>query len=155
MPISRPTSRARLWSRRFLAAVYLAAGVLHIAFPQPFVHITPAWVPHAETVIFITGICEILGALALMMPRTRRIAGLALAAYAVCVFPANIKHASEALTAVDATWIAYAYHLPRLVLQPVFIWWAFHAGEVTDWPFRQETETAGGPEERGGGSAGL
>ena len=28
------------------------------------------------------------------------------------------------------------YHVPRLLFQPVIIWWALWAGTVVDWPFR-------------------
>jgi hypothetical protein len=29
----------------------------------------------------------------------------------------------------------WLYHGPRLLLQPVLVWWALYAGAVTDWPF--------------------
>ena len=66
-------------------------------------------------------------------------AGLMLGLYAVCVFPVNIKHALSGGTVFGLSdpWL---YHGPRLLLQPVLVWWAFYAGGVTDWPFRRETE---------------
>jgi uncharacterized membrane protein len=87
----RITRRAVM--RVLMAAFYLVAGVLHIVAPAGFVLIVPDAVPWPETTVMVTGLCEIAGAAGLMTKRLRRAAGIALAAYAVCVFPANIKHA--------------------------------------------------------------
>ena len=80
--------------RYLLALIYLVAGVIHIRSPAGFVQITPGWVPAPALVVLVTGLCEIAGAVALaFMPSLRRAAGIGLAVYAVCVFPANINHA--------------------------------------------------------------
>ena len=125
----------RAVARLVLALAYLAAGVLHLVLPEPFLTITPGWVPAPEQVIRLTGVVEIAGAIGLMIPRLRRAAGIGLALYAVCVFPANIKHAVDNLS--TGTGLGLAYHLPRLLLQPVIVWWALWAGLVVDWPFRR------------------
>ena len=70
------------------------------------------------------------------MPRTRWLAGLMLAIYAVCVFPANLHHALDHVT-VPGLPSSWWYHAPRLAFQPVFVWWALYAGGVIDWPFRR------------------
>ena len=31
--------------------------------------------------------------------------------------------------------LGWGYHAPRLLFQPVLIWAALYAGEVTTWPF--------------------
>lgn len=123
--------------RLLLALFYGVAGIIHLRSPDGFLAITPAWVPWPEAVVLITGLCEIAGAVALaFVPRLRRAAGIALAAYAVCVFPANINHAMNGI-AVGGTQMSWWYHGPRLLFQPVFVWWALWAGGVTDWPFRR------------------
>ena len=118
--------------RLLLALIYLAAGVFHLLIPDTFLTITPHWVPFPRDVILGTGLCEIAGAIGLLSYRLRRTAGIALAAYAFCVFPANIKHAIDSLPTGHPGWL---YHGPRLVFQPVFVWWALLAGDVVDWPF--------------------
>jgi uncharacterized membrane protein len=121
--------------RILLALIYLIAGVAHVRSPSGFLQITPAWVPWPETIIFLTGVSEIAGAIALaFVPRLRRAAGIALALYAVCVFPANINHAVNDI-AVGGTDLSWWYHGPRLAFQPLFVWWALWAGDVIDWPF--------------------
>ncbi len=107
--------------------------MLHVADPRPFLRITPGWVPWPAQVIFLTGLCEIAGAIGLAIPRTRKLAGVMLALYAVCVFPANINHARQDLGSGHG--LGMGYHLPRLLAQPLIVWWALFAGEVTVWPF--------------------
>lgn len=135
MPPPTPQeSLARRLFRILLALFYLVAGMAHIKSPAGFLQITPGWVPFPEQVIFLTGIAEIAGAIGLLIPRVRYAAGIGLALYALCVYPANINHAINniAISGATASWL---YHGPRLALQPVFIWWALIVGGVINWPF--------------------
>lgn len=120
-----------------MAALYAVAGIAHLRAPEPFLAITPSWVPYPAAVIFVTGLCEIVGAAALLTPQARRAAGVMLALYALCVFPANIKHALDAVPVGGVT-LGWWYHAPRLALQPVLIWWALFCSEVVDWPLRRQ-----------------
>jgi uncharacterized membrane protein len=125
--------RARGVARGVLATIYLVAGTFHLCTPHTFLLITPDWVPFPLQVILGTGLCEIAGAIGLLTRRLRRAAGLALALYAVCVFPANIKHFIGGMSA--GGWqLGWWYHIPRLAFQPVLVWWALFAGEVLNWP---------------------
>jgi uncharacterized membrane protein len=126
--------RWRTGLRWLLVLVYVAAGVAHLLRPAFFLAITPPWVPAPALVIAVTGVCEILGAVGLLLPRWRWWAGVMLAAYAVAVFPANLHHAFGGVEAGVA--LGASYHLPRLLFQPVFVWWALFAGGVVDWPWK-------------------
>jgi uncharacterized membrane protein len=127
----------RIVARWALALIYLAAGVLHLAEPTVFLAIMPDWVPFPRKVVLATGVAEIAGAIGLLTGRWdgrwRRAAGIGLALYAVCVVPANIKHAMDGLPA-GAIQLGWWYHGPRLALQPVLVWWALYVGDVVDWP---------------------
>jgi uncharacterized membrane protein len=118
--------RHSLALRLGLAAFYVTAGTAHLLWTDTFAAIVPEAVPHPAAVVIFTGLCEIAGALALLHQRFRRTAGIMLAVYAVCVFPANVRHALLAMdgAAWPATWW---YHGPRLALQPVLVWWALRA----------------------------
>ena len=127
---------ARTATRWFLVLAYFAAGVLHIAVPEPFLGIMPPQVPFPATVIFLTGVAEILGAVGLAQgfsPRLRRAAGVGLALYALCVWPANIQHMVNDLSGTGG--LGLGYHVPRMIAQPVIIWAALWASRVIDWPF--------------------
>jgi uncharacterized membrane protein len=84
-------------ARLALAAIYLGIGAIHIAKPDIFLSAMSRRVPRPKQVIVATGICEIAGAIGLFTPEFRRAAGWALALYAICVFPVNIKHARDKL----------------------------------------------------------
>ena len=138
-----------LLARSGLSALYMTAGIAHLIHPDGFLPIMPQMVPFPREVILISGMCEIAGAVALHIPRLMRPAGIMLALYALCVWPANIKHA---LFAVEVAGLptGWWYHGPRLALQPVLIWlslWAtgLSAGQRLDRsfkPFEREGEHA-------------
>jgi uncharacterized membrane protein len=129
---------ARKIIRILLAIFYLIAGVSHLKSPGGFIAITPSWVPYAPEVVMLTGVAEIAGSIGLIIPRVRYAAGIGLALYALCVWPANINHAVNDI-AIGGRHLSWWYHGPRLVFQPVFIWLALWVGCVTDWPFRKTT----------------
>jgi uncharacterized membrane protein len=124
--------------RAILATFYGAAGLVHLATPASFLPIVPNWVPRPEDVILATGICEIAGAIALITRRWRTAGAWMLALYAICVLPANIKHAIEGIhlpPLPDSWW----YHAPRLAFQPVLVWWALFCVGIIDWPFAADS----------------
>ncbi|KIZ45766.1 MULTISPECIES: DoxX family protein [Rhodopseudomonas] len=141
---AKPTSpaaasgRARAVMRWVLAAFFAAAGIAHLLAPDKLLAMTPSWVPFAAPVIFITGLCELAGAVALVTRPLRWWAGIALAAYALCVWPANFKHALDGIRIAgipDSWW----YHGPRLAAQPLIIWATLYAAGVIDWPWRHKS----------------
>jgi uncharacterized membrane protein len=84
----------------------------------------PPFVPNPEFMVTFTGVCEVFGAVGLLVPRTRQIAAVALIVFLLAVLPANI-HAAQAgvtLRGSPATPI-----VPRVALQVLFIgllWWS-------------------------------
>ncbi len=125
--------------RIVLAIFYAYAGYLHIVRPAPFLSIMPGAVPFPEQVVLWTGIAEILGAIALLQPFNRRLrqaGGIGLALYALCVWPANINHFILDMAREDGG-LGLAYHVPRMIAQPVIIWLALWVGEVP-MPWRRK-----------------
>lgn len=122
--------------RWIIAALYIAAGIAHLTIPDKLLAITPSWVPLAPEIIFVTGLFEIGAAVALVAGPGRYGAGIALAVYALCVWPANFKHAFDGvmLPHIPNSWL---YHGPRLALQPVLMWWSLYCADVIDWPLRR------------------
>ena len=92
----------------------------------------PAQVPFPQEVVFWTGVAEIAGALALVQgfdARLRKAAGIALALYALAVWPANINHFMIDMAREDGG-LGLIYHVPRMFAQPLIILWALWSGEV-------------------------
>ncbi len=119
-----------------LAAAYVLAGVAHLTRPSGFVAITPGWVPAPAIVVALTGVVELAGAAGLLIRPLRRAAGIGLALYALCVWPANFNHALNDIP-LGGTHLSWWYHGPRLALQPLLIWWPLWASGVIDWPWRK------------------
>ncbi len=131
-PTGRGMQRVQSVLRVVLALAYAAAGALHIANPAPFLAIMPAWVPFPDAVVLWTGIAELAGAAGLLQPfsvRLRQAAGIGLALYALAVWPANMNHFAIDMARPDGG-LGLAYHIPRMIAQPVLIWLALWVGEV-------------------------
>ncbi len=128
--------RLRIILRWLLALTYVPFGVLHLTMTDRMLPIMPPAIPYPRAVILFTGVCEIVGGLALLAPSTRKLAGIMLALYAIAVYPANLHHAFNNVD-VPSLPSSWWYHAPRLAFQPVFVWWALFAGAVVDWPFRR------------------
>jgi uncharacterized membrane protein len=126
---------ARNIMRWIMASFYMLAGIAHLTLTDKFLLIVPDWVPFPHVVVLVTGICEIAGSITLLSTRLRGLAGIMLALYAVCVFPANVKHAIDGIHLPPAP-DGWLYHGPRLALQPVLVWWALFCAGVIDWPWR-------------------
>ena len=127
--------------RWLLGLFYAVAGFFHLTAPDPFLRIVPTWVPAPEEVVWATGVAELAGALGLVQPvspRLRKFAGIGLALYALCVWPANGHHMMMDMARPDGGW-GLAYHLPRMLAQPLIAWAALWAGEATEWPFARRT----------------
>lgn len=116
-----------------MATAMVFAGAAHWLMPTPFVQHLPPWVPAAEALVLVTGVIEVgLGAALLLRQPWRRRAGLALAAYFVAVFPANV-YVAVADVAVDGQPGGW-YPWLRLPFQVLFVAWALWS---TGWDLRQ------------------
>jgi uncharacterized membrane protein len=112
-------------SRLLLAVGFIAAGVNHFVMPRTYEQIVPpAMKRGAKSLVLISGVAEIGGGLGVLLPWTRRPAGLGLIALLAAVFPANLYMARtpERFRKIPR-WALYA----RLPLQPLMMWWAWTA----------------------------
>ncbi|MFB7244083.1 hypothetical protein CW362_35490 [Streptomyces populi] len=79
-----------------LAGLLATAGVAHFAAPRQFDAIVPRALPGApRTWTYASGAAELALAAGVALPRTRRVAALATAAFFVGVFPANVQMAVD------------------------------------------------------------
>ena len=84
----------------------------------------PAIIPSPMTVIYFTGVCEILGAIGLLVPQTRAAAAIALIVFFVAVLPANVHAARAGITLRGQPPTPLAL---RILMQLLFIgltWWS-------------------------------
>jgi uncharacterized membrane protein len=102
----------------------------------------PPGVPNPEFMVTFTGVCEILGAIGLLVPQTRRIAAVSLVLFLIAVLPANVHAARAAVTLGGA---AATPLWPRIALQALFIalvWWAGWRGQSQSRAARNRAQWA-------------
>lgn len=111
------------FSLYLLSTVFISAGSYHFINPAVYVSIMPDYLPWHLPLVYISGLFEIVGGIAILITRVRKLAGLGLILLAIAVFPANIQMAlhPELYLTPDTYWLAYA----RLPLQFVIIVWIF------------------------------
>jgi uncharacterized membrane protein len=79
-----------------LAGLLAAAGAAHFAAPRTFDAMVPRGLPGTPRAwTYASGAAELALAAGVALPRTRRTAALATAAFFVGVFPANVKMAVD------------------------------------------------------------
>lgn len=112
-------------SRRLLAAFFIASGINHFVSRRFYEAIVPPRLQHeAKRVVDVSGVAEIVGGMAVLLPWTRRASGPGLIALLAAVFPANVYMAREPERFEKVPrWALYA----RLPLQPLMMWWAWRA----------------------------
>ena len=113
--------RIKSISKYLLAIFMIVAGTMHFVNPDFFLKIMPPYLPFHKELVLVSGICEILLGILLLIPKCSHLAAWGIIALLVAVFPANIylyQH-QEMLPASPLI------HLLRLPLQGVFILWSY------------------------------
>ena len=117
-----------------LAVAFFLAGLAHFQLADAYAAIVPTWVPAPHFMVLFTGWCELFGAVALLIPRLRKLTGVMLAIFVICVFPANIRQALEHIP-FGGHPVGWSFSAPRLAFQPVLVWWPLFCTQVIDWPW--------------------
>jgi len=108
-----------------LAVMFIFTGVAHFGRArEDLVQMVPPGLPSPATLVTLTGIAELVGAIGLLIPVTARWSAFALIVLLAALFPANI-HAAR----IDHT-IGGRPHTPMIVRAPlqvlwiVLLWWS-------------------------------
>lgn len=110
-----------------ISAFFLVGGIAHFLASDFFVAIMPAYLPWHWELVIISGVFEIVGAVALLIPKTRLLAAYGLIALCVAVFPANLNMALNPEQFQDTPLALLYIRLPLQVLIIWFIWWSVKA----------------------------
>lgn len=108
----------------FLGLVFIIAGSNHFLNPNFYLKIMPDYLPAHLTLVYMSGLFEILGGIGVLIPKIRKVSGYGLIILLIAVFPANIHMALNAELYPDIPmWGIYV----RLPFQLVLIAWAYLA----------------------------
>jgi uncharacterized membrane protein len=112
-------------TRAGLAAMLLFTASAHFTeMRHDLARMVPPTIPHALEFIYFTGVCEILGAFGLLLPRTRVAAAVALIVLFVAILPANIHAARAGITLRGKPATPVALRVPIQILFIALTAWA-------------------------------
>ncbi len=112
-------------TRWALAVMFLFTGIAHFTRARhEMARMIPSTFGNAMAIVYFTGACEIAGAIGILIPQTRMLAGICFILFLIAVFPANVKAAREKLKVAGRPATPL---VPRTATQFVFIvliWWS-------------------------------
>lgn len=111
--------------RYALAIMFVFTGMAHFNKTRhDLKQMIPSFFPQPMFIVYVTGVCEFLGAAGLLIPRFRAVAGICLILLLVGMFTANANAGMKKLTLrgkpVTPLWL----RTPMQVLFIGLIWWA-------------------------------
>ena len=101
---------------------FLLGGVAHFSLTEAEMRIVPPYIPWPHAAVLVSGVFELLGAIGILIPVTRRAAGVGLFLLTVAVTPANVYMLQHAELFHVPRW-ALIVRLPfQLVLLALILW---------------------------------
>jgi|HubBroStandDraft_1064217.scaffolds.fasta_scaffold00537_7 uncharacterized membrane protein len=111
--------------RYALALMFVFTGVAHFnKMRHDLAEMIPSFIPQPMLLVYITGVCEFLGAAGLLIPQYRALAGICLILLLIGMFSANINAAVKGVTLRGKPATALWLRIPMQVLFIGLIWWA-------------------------------
>jgi uncharacterized membrane protein len=102
---------------------FLLGGVAHFSLTETEMRIVPTWIPWPRAAVLVSGVFELLGAVGILIPITRRAAGIGLFLLTIAVTPANVFMLQHAELFNVPRW-ALIVRLPFQVLLLALILWS-------------------------------
>ena len=110
--------------RGALVIMFVFTGVSHFTtMKYDFAAMIPPPLPNDLWVIYLTGVLEIVGAIGLLIPRTRRLAGICLVLLLVALFPANVYAALNEIPLRGEAPTPLWLRTPMQLLFIGMVWW--------------------------------
>ena len=119
-----PVSLSRRIALIAVAVFFTGVGVSHFTNPDYFVRIMPPYLPAHLELVYLSGVFEIVGGLAVLPVATRRAAGWGLIALLVAVYPANVHMAMNPELFPEVPPTALYIRLPMQFVMGFLVWWA-------------------------------
>lgn len=105
--------------------MFVFTGIAHFnKMRHDLVRMIPSFFPQRMLIVYVTGVCEFLGAGGLLLPRFRAVAGICLILLLIGMFIANINAALKGATLRGKQATALWLRTPMQILFIALIWWA-------------------------------
>jgi uncharacterized membrane protein len=108
-------------------AWFMFGGIGHFTNADFFVAIMPPWIGWHLELVYISGVFEILGAVGILLPRWRQLAGNCLIVLVLAVTPANVHMWLHPELFPDVPEIMLSVRLVVQVVLLWIIWWSTRA----------------------------
>ena len=113
--------------RSAMAFMLVFTGIAHFTKVESMVAMLPEFIPYKQSVVYLTGIIELLAVVGLLIDKYSRLASILLIIFFVSVLPANII---GSMKQVELGGMEYGpeYLFFRIPLQLFFIGWTYYFG---------------------------
>ncbi len=106
----------------FVFLWFFIGGTAHFVFTDVEMRIVPPYIPHPRLAVLVSGVFELLGAAGLLLPQTRRLAGVGLILLTLAVTPANVYMLQQADQFGVPVWLL-VLRLPLQLVLLFLIYW--------------------------------
>jgi len=114
-------------ARDALSLMLVFTGVSHFtSMKKDFVRMVPPSIPSPLRMVYFTGICELAGAVGLLIPDFRRLAAYALILLFLAMLPANIHAARAGVTLRGKPATSLWLRVPMQILFIAIAFWSAH-----------------------------
>jgi len=124
-----------LSARIAMSIMLLFTAIGHFAFTKGMSMMIPEFVPFKKSVVYLSGIFEILLALGLLIPKFRTVSGWALVIFLLLMLPANIYASMNKVNyqkgTFDGNGLTYLWF--RIPLQFLFVVWTYISAIKSDF----------------------
>lgn len=108
-----------------LGVMFLFTATAHFnKMKHDLARMIPAYFPRPLLIVHITGVLELLGAVGLVLPGFRRLAGICLVVLLVGMFVANVNAAQQGVTLRGKPPTPLGLRAPMQVLFIALLWWS-------------------------------
>lgn len=116
-----------LFARIAMAIMLCFTAIGHFAFTKGMSMMIPPFIPYKTSIVYLTGVFEILLAVGLLIPQLKVISGWALIMFLLVMLPANVYAAVHTIDYQNATFNGHglSYLWFRIPLQLLFIGWTY------------------------------
>lgn len=119
--------KVKLALRWLLIIFYFLAGVNHFIHPEFYLPLIPSYLPEPELINWISGVAEVLLAVGVIIPRTRKLSVILIILMLIAFIPSHIYFIQVGACMNEQSlctpmWVAW---VRLIVIHPLFILWAW------------------------------
>lgn len=111
-----------------LGLFFVAAGLNHFIRPDFYLRMMPPYLPWHAFLVMLSGVCEVVLGVLLLIPRFERVAAWGMMALLVAVLPANVQMATHPELYAEFSPVALWLRLPLQVVLLAWAYWYTRAG---------------------------